>query len=271
MHQRLHDLLAHQGLPAEPGQDLIRLLEPVHPLEYSVHSHRIGVGAMVNGDGPEHCQRVLRVMAHFGLGDLKGAIRWIERFGGRRVFLKVDFGPQGAKELSLYFRRRPPVESVLQWLNQDGVDRESLLAIAHAAQYLSCPKAHFVAQSWELERGEVERKVYFTQPPGRLGWVRTVAWLGTRGVPQDTLTQLQSLELEDAQRFVSLRIGAQGVKPGAKMDIAEPSPALTGLLSTTDAVGEARVLSLMQSGPVDYLGWDVSEGAQGVGLYSTRR
>ena len=316
MHKRLTDLLTHQGLPTQPGLDLLRLLEPVQPLEYSVHSHRVGVGAMVNGDGPDHCQRVLRVMAHFGHPDLGRATEWMERFEGRRVFMKVDFGPQGPSELSLYFRRRPPVEKVLQWLNQDGVDRKSLLGIAHTAQILSCPKVHFVAQSWTLEgeesgldcpaeasastkpkvgpqvtptrvdgfaRSEAgpsapearqrnsEHKLYFAQPPGLLGWQRTLAWLATRSVPEATIVRLQELDLQDSQRFASIRLGPEGLKDGAKLDIAEPTPELLGLLSATDASGQGRILSLMQSGPIDYLAWDVTAGAQGVGLYSTRR
>ncbi|MFT5582475.1 MAG: hypothetical protein ACI9VR_000051 [Cognaticolwellia sp.] len=277
MHQRLSDLLVHQGLPTQPGLDLVRFLEPVAPLELSVHSHRGGVGAMINGDGPDYCERVLRLMAHFGLQnagrpDLARATLWMNRFEGRRVFLKVDFGASGPREISLYFRRRPPVETVLQWLNQDGVDRKSLLGIAHTAQILGCPKVHFVAQSWTLE-GEsraLEHKLYFAQPPGAPGWQRTLAWLPTRSIPQATIARLQELELEDAQRFASIRIGAEGLKDGAKLDIGEPSAELVGLLAATDAVGQGRILSLMQSGPVDYLGWDVTAGAQGVGLYSTR-
>ena len=280
MHKRLTDLLTHQGLPTQPAQDLLRLLEPVQPLEYSVHSHRVGVGAMVNGDGLEHCARVLRVMAHFGFGGLGRARAWMNRFEGRRVFLKVDLGPQGPKELSLYFRRRTPVETVLQWLNQDGLDREGLLCIAQTAQILGCPKVHFVAQSWELDSGALEteaghgaseHKLYFAQPPGRPGWQRTLSWLPTRSVPKATIARLQELELQDAQRFASIRLGPEGLKDGAKLDIAEPSSELVGLLSATDAPGQGRLHSLMQSGPIDYLGWDVTAGAQGVGLYSTRR
>lgn len=322
MHQRLLDLLTHQGLPTQPGQDLLRFLEPVRPLEYSVHSHRVGVGAMINGDGPEHCERLLRVMAHFGHPDLGRATLWMNRFEGRRVFLKVDFGAKGPEEISLYFRRRPPVETVLQWLNQDGVDRQSLLGIAHTAQFLGCPKVHFVAQSWTLEspgsvrpaeasaarkpkvgpqvtatrrdgfarsgaggskaavldesapearQQDSEYKLYFAQPPGLSGWQRTLAWLPTRAVPEATIARLQELELQDAGRFASIRLGPDGLKDGAKLDVSEPSAELVALLSATDGPGQGRILSLMQSGPIDYLGWDVTAGAQGVGLYSTRR
>jgi hypothetical protein len=322
MHQRLLDLLTHQGLPTQPGQDLLRFLEPVGPLEYSVHSHRIGVGAMINGDGPDHCGRVLRLLAHFGHPDLGRATLWIQRFEGRRVFLKVDFGARGPREISLYFRRRPPVETVLQWLNQDGVDRKSLLGIAHTAQVLGCPKVHFVAQSWTLESpGSVrpaeasaatkpkvgpqvtatrrdgfarsgaggskaavldesapearqqhsEHKLYFAQPPGLPGWQRMLAWLPSLSVPQTTVARVNELELQDANRFLSIRLGPDGLKDGAKLDVAEPTAELVGLLSATDAPGQGRILSLMQSGPIDYLGWDVTAGAQGVGLYSTRR
>ena len=142
----------------------------------------------------------------------------MNRFEGRRVFLKVDLGPQGPKELSLYFRRRTPVETVLQWLNQDGLDREGLLYIAQTAQILGCPKVHFVAQSWELDSGALEteaghgaseHKLYFAQPPGRPGWQRTLSWLPTRSVPKATIARLQELELQDAQRFASIRLSCE--------------------------------------------------------------
>lgn len=267
MSTRLSALAAQLGVAQEPVDALVTSLAGGRPPELSVSLQSKGLGAMFRGEDPAFSQRALQLAEAWGFSDAARATlsQDAARFEHRRAFFKVDFGEDGVRELSMYWRRRPPMDRVLSWLCEIGSTPEDILRVTQAAQLLTSPNLHFWARSYGKD-GQARIKLYWTQRGEPRLWPGVERLLTLQGVDPACLSAVD----RSLDRFLSLELDAQGhVLPGAKLDLHGASVELAGSFGA-GVGGQERALALLRTGPLDYVGLRLGAGVEQVKLYSTR-
>lgn len=137
--------------------------------EFIQGPNETSVGLMVRGEGLGFTTRVQRLMRVWNMPEagITHHAALAAMFEHKRAFLKLEWHPAEATDqsdhlLAFYFRRRPQVKTVLEYLQQHGVHLDILEGVANVARLLNKNSVHFVATA--LRPGHhVRHKLYFSQ------------------------------------------------------------------------------------------------------------
>ncbi|HEY7035536.1 MAG TPA: hypothetical protein VH482_29620 [Thermomicrobiales bacterium] len=220
------------------------------------------IGLMVRGDGEGFTDRAERLMRAWEMPE--GAIaayralaEWLDHTNG---FLKLEWHPTRdvdgyGRLIAYYFRRRPPVGEVVDYLGGQGVAPEILARVVEFADLLEKRSIHFVAAAMRPGR-ELRHKLYFSQylTPERAGAVETrldeaMARFGVGSASRDLLAY-HHRKLAPPERtstlFASVSFTVAAMVPGLKLDYPEVAPeTAAALLPETERSGaEAEMRGL---------------------------
>lgn len=199
------------------------------------------VGFMTRGEGPMFTERVRLALEQL---DLPAAARahhqalaqWFEH---KRGFFKAEWhsaGPGLPLEplAAIYFRRRPPVEAVLERLDGWGVPAAVASAAAELGAILEKETIHFVSAAFRPGH-PVHHKLYFSQwvtaetreaVTARLIRVFEYYGFGPAAIAAWKDHHERCVLPHDSTLFVSMSCAADGVSRSFKIDYPDLSSAL---------------------------------------------
>ncbi|MCG8422697.1 MAG: hypothetical protein MJE77_32675 [Proteobacteria bacterium] len=206
---------------------------------------------MIRGRGRDFTFRVARYMETCDVKkrDLRRFLVRARHFEHANLFFKVEFGTQGPREFSYYFRRRAKLEVVRAWLADSGVGDQGWYRAARCAEALGKKTAHFLAASVApvplvkddpvLDSTE---KVYFSQPADGEIWSRVLAAGQSWGLQNSAWNQL--IAYRDALfahgAFFSIQFRSGIEVPSIKLDVHRLSPTTISALAAGSAATVAR-------------------------------
>ena len=206
-------------------------------------------GLMFRGEGPQFTARVQRQLRAWRMPNegLAHYASLVELFEHKRAFLKLEW--QQAEQIgqddhlvAVYFRRRPAVRKIMEYLHRHGVQVDILEQAAHLAQLLEKDSVHFVSAAM-CPGQAVRHKLYFSQyvTPERADAVLTrlfevLTWFEIdtevrarwarhhhKFIPADRVTTI----------FVSLSFENNLLVPSIKIDYPNVSPQIAAMLLPT--------------------------------------
>ena len=266
---RLGLLLAARGLEwtrsAAYVRDFSAWLAGYQELSLSLRGRDLGL--MTRGSGLAFTHAVARYMEGAGVGEprLRRLLLTADQLGHRNLFFKLELGPEGALELSWYFRRRPPLAAALAWLDAEGVARADREAWAAAAAAMGKRTVHFLGCAEHPASGASRQKLYLSLPP-EAPWDRLLAAGEHLGLTRRDWEPLLAHRgtLEGRTCFLSADFADTELLPGAKLDIRGVPPELAHSLGRASREGAAQgdmLRELFDRRRYDYAGFRLLPGA----------
>lgn len=193
------------------------------------------IGIMFRGQGEAFTAKALRWLERWEMSadDIAYYQEMARIYQHTNAFLKLEWHPDGQRQISAYFRRRPPLRRVLHYYFQMGIDKEALRRILWVAQTLQKETVHFVAASFR-KNSPLRHKLYFSQhvTPYTFATVvgRVLNVLNHFSIPassqNDFLLHHPQLCPPDRESslFLSLAFDDKGLQSSFKLDYSDVAP-----------------------------------------------
>ena len=238
-------------------------------LEISMDPQQGSMGLMTRSSGKDYAFRVARSMELDGVHEasLRRFLVLSRHFAHTNLFYKVEFGSDGSREHSCYFRRRPPLDVALTWLQSYHAPPSLLERVQAVARMLHKRTVHFLGVALPLGGAPV-LKVYFSQSASQDSWGRVRAVAHSLGLSDADWSPLeaQRAALSGHTLFLSLGVADGALLPGLKLDVhgvdTDPVAALMAAAGATPEPMERLGLlpAVFEQPRHDYVGIRLTPG-----------